>query len=159
MVGNFVLRRHVSGAVKCNFRPYTSLNEYFEYGYPHSNALFYIYSSKAQHFAPNWSFVSNVKQLRQPITSDVTYDVGALTVYRRIYWRKFLTLSNQTSRYIRKCIRIRHIGWSVKRQNHWTMKYRSLWEHLLRSIIASQTFISLTHYPKVWPSSTKSSRY
>ena len=102
MVGNFVKR---------NFRPYnrwyTSPNEYFEYGYPHSNALFQIYSSKAQHFASNWSFVSNVKQLRQPITSDVTYDVGAPTVYRRIYWRKFLTLSNQTSRYIRKCIRMK----------------------------------------------------
>ena len=63
---------------------YTSPNEHFEYGYPHSNALFNIYSSKAQHFAPNWSFVSNVKQLRQPITNDVTYDVGAPTVYRTI---------------------------------------------------------------------------
>ena len=110
MVGNFVLRRRVSRAVKHNFRPhnrqYISPNEHFEYGYPHSNALFNIYSSKAQHFAPKWSFVSNVKQLCQPITSDVTYDVGALTVYPTLYWHKFLTLSNKTSRYIRKCIRI-----------------------------------------------------
>ena len=110
IVGNFVLRQRVSGAIKHNFWPYnrwyTSPNEHFEYGYPHSNALFNIYSSKAQHFPPNWSFVSNIKQLRQPITSDVTYDVGAQTVYRRIYWRKFLTLSSQTSSYIRKCIRI-----------------------------------------------------
>ena len=57
MVGSFVLRRRVSGAVKRNFRPYnrryTSPNEHFEYGFPHSNALFNIYSSKAQHFAPN----------------------------------------------------------------------------------------------------------
>ena len=39
---------------------------------------------------------------------DVTLrdDVGFSTVYRRIYRRKFLTLSNQTSRHIRKCIRI-----------------------------------------------------
>ena len=41
MVGNFVLRRRVSGAVKRNFRPYnrryTSPNEHFEYGHPHSN--------------------------------------------------------------------------------------------------------------------------
>ena len=48
MVGNFVLRRRVSGAVKRNFRPYnrryTSPNERFEYGYPHSNAPFNIYS-------------------------------------------------------------------------------------------------------------------
>ena len=107
MVGNFVIRRRVSGAVKRNFRPYyrwyTSPNEHFIYGYPHSNALFNIFfSSKAQHFAPNWSFVSNVKQQRQPITSDVAVPM----VYRRIYWRNFLTLSNQTSRYIRKCIRM-----------------------------------------------------
>ena len=32
--------------------------------------------------------------------------VGFATVYRRIYRRKFLTLSNQTSRYIRECIRM-----------------------------------------------------
>ena len=110
MVRNFVLRRRISGAVKHNFWPYnqwyTSPNEHFECGYPHSNALFNIYLSKAQHFAPNWSFVSKVKQLRQPITSNVTYDVAALTVYRRKYWRKFLMLSNQTLRYIRKCIRM-----------------------------------------------------
>ena len=50
--------------------------------------------------------VSNVKLLRQPIASNVTYDIGTPTVYLRIYKRKFLTLSNQTSRYIRKSIRI-----------------------------------------------------
>ena len=33
-----------------------------------------------------------------------------LTVYRRIYCRKFLTLSNQTSSYIHKCIRISVFG-------------------------------------------------
>ena len=42
-VGNLVLRRRVSGAVKRDFRTYirryTSPNENFEYGYPHSNAL------------------------------------------------------------------------------------------------------------------------
>ena len=42
-VGNLVLRRRVSGAVKRDFpayiRQYTSPNENFEYGYPHSNAL------------------------------------------------------------------------------------------------------------------------
>ena len=40
-VGNFVLQRRVSGAVKYNFRTYirryTSPNENFEYGYRHSN--------------------------------------------------------------------------------------------------------------------------
>ena len=43
MVGNLVLRRRVSGTVKRDFRTfirrYTSPNETFEYGYPHSNAL------------------------------------------------------------------------------------------------------------------------
>ena len=42
-VGNLVLRRRMSGAVKRDFRTYirryTSPNENFEYGYPHSNAL------------------------------------------------------------------------------------------------------------------------
>ena len=42
-VGNLVLRRRESGAVKRDFRTYirryTYPNEIFEYGYPHSNAL------------------------------------------------------------------------------------------------------------------------
>ena len=42
-VGNLVLRRRVSGAVKRDFRTYirgyTSPNENFEYSYPHTNAL------------------------------------------------------------------------------------------------------------------------
>ena len=43
IVGNLVLRRRASGAVKRDFRTYirryTSPNENFEYGYLHSNAL------------------------------------------------------------------------------------------------------------------------
>ena len=46
-VENLVLRRHASGAVKRDFGPYirlyTSPNENFEYGYPHSNELFQFY--------------------------------------------------------------------------------------------------------------------
>ena len=42
-VGNLVLRRRASGAVKRDFRTYirryTSPNQNFEYGYPHSYAL------------------------------------------------------------------------------------------------------------------------
>ena len=49
-VGNLVLRRRVSGAVKHDFRTYirryTSTNENFEYGYPHSNALLAFSSRK-----------------------------------------------------------------------------------------------------------------
>ena len=43
-VGNLILWRRVNGAVKLDFRTYiwryTSQNENFEYGYPHSNALY-----------------------------------------------------------------------------------------------------------------------
>ena len=46
------------------------------------------------------------KTRRYPITSDVAHDVGFPTVYRRINRRKVLMLSNQTSRYIFKCIRM-----------------------------------------------------
>ena len=42
-VGNLVLWRRVSGAVERDFRTYsrryTSPDEHFEYGYPHSDAL------------------------------------------------------------------------------------------------------------------------
>ena len=49
MVGNLVLRRRISGAVKRDFRTYiqryTSPKENFEYGYTHFNALL-IFSLK-----------------------------------------------------------------------------------------------------------------
>ena len=49
-VGNLVLRRRVSGAVKRDFRTYirryTSTYENFEYGYPHSNAQLTIFLQK-----------------------------------------------------------------------------------------------------------------
>ena len=48
MVGNLVLRRHASGAIKRDFQPYirryTSPNVNFGNDYPHSNALFQIRS-------------------------------------------------------------------------------------------------------------------
>ena len=51
-VGNLVLRRRVRGAVKNDFRmyiqQYTSPNENFEYGYPHSNALLTFFPIKGQ---------------------------------------------------------------------------------------------------------------
>ena len=39
---------------------YTSPNEKFEYGYPHSNVLFNLYTSKTLYFVQNVSFVSYV---------------------------------------------------------------------------------------------------
>ena len=102
-VGNIVLRQRASGAVKRDFRTYirqyTSPNENFEYGYPHSNALLQ-FDFKLERCKPH-------KAARHPTKDDVIDDVKLFpTVYRRIYCRKFLTLSNQTSRYKRKCIRI-----------------------------------------------------
>ena len=44
---------------------------------------------------------------RHAMKCDIINDVNLFpTVYRKIYCRKFLTLSNQTSRYKSKCIRI-----------------------------------------------------
>ena len=64
MVGNFVLRRRISGVVKHDFRSYirryTSPNEKIEYGHPHSNVLFNFYGLKTLYFVQNVSFVSDV---------------------------------------------------------------------------------------------------
>ena len=68
---------------------YTSSNKNFESGYPHSNAL-----------KPHKAAI-----IHQNVTSLMTGKFFP-TVYRRIYCCKFLTLSNQTSCYKIKCIRI-----------------------------------------------------
>ena len=94
-VGNLVLQRRESGAVKRDFRTYIRRysfpNENFEYGYPHSNALL--------QFELNLERCKPHKATGHPTNCDVINDVKLFpTVYRRIYCRKFLTLSNQTSR-------------------------------------------------------------
>ena len=101
-VGYLVLWRRASGAVKRDFRTYirryTSPNENYEYGYPHSNALL---QSRLK-----FERCKAHKAERRPKSCDVINDVKLFpTEYRRIYCRKFLTLSNQTSRYKSKCIR------------------------------------------------------
>ena len=83
-VGNLVLRVGVSGAVKHDFRKnirrYTSPNENFEYGYPHSNALLQI-CLKLGRCKP-------YKVTRHPMICDIINDVKLfLTVYHRIYHR------------------------------------------------------------------------
>ena len=90
-VENLVLRRRASGAVKRDFRTYirryTSPNENFEYGYPHSNALLQ-FRLKFERCKPR-------NTARHPTKYDVINDVKLFpAVYRRIYCRKFLTLSN-----------------------------------------------------------------
>ena len=103
MVGNLVLRRRASGAVKHDFgtyiQRYTSPNENFEYGYPHSNALL--------QFRLKFERCKPCNTAHKPTKYDVINDVKLFpAVYCRIYCRKFLKLSNQKSRFKRKCIRI-----------------------------------------------------
>ena len=120
----FSLRRRISGAVKHDFRTYirwyTSPNENFEYGYPHSNALLnfpFKTTTKMYFIAPfRPAAASCIKPLASCIYSlanqwkaTLRNDVGFPTVYYRIYCRKFMTLSNQTSCCFCKCIRIIHI--------------------------------------------------
>ena len=70
----------------------------FEYGYPYSNALL--------QFRLKFERCKLHMAARHPTKCDVTNDVKQFpTVYHRIYCRKFLMLSNQTSRYKMKCIR------------------------------------------------------
>ena len=62
--------------------------KFFEYGYHHSNALTQ-FPLKLRRCEPH-------KAACHPRICDVINDVKLLpTVYRRIYCRKFLTLSNQ----------------------------------------------------------------
>ena len=123
-VGNLILRRRVSGAVKRDFqtyiRRYTSPNDNFEYGYPHSNALL-TFSLKNSENVLCCTYTSSGCQLHKKPLASCIYslvcqwkatlhnDFGFPTVYRKIYCRKRLTLSNQTSRYKRKRIRIVNI--------------------------------------------------
>ena len=61
-------------------------------------------------FILNWSIASRIKPhkgVHHQIKGDMINDVKLFqTVYRRIYCRKFLMLSNQTSCYKSKCIRM-----------------------------------------------------
>ena len=96
-VGNLVLQRRVSGAVKRDFRTYiiqyTSPNENFEYGYPHSNALLTLFLQKdgEMYFVASIrpAAASCIKLLASCIYSLVNQlkatlhnDIGFPTVYR-----------------------------------------------------------------------------
>ena len=103
MFGNLVLRQRMSVAVKRDFRPsirqYTSPNENFECGYPHTNDPLQFYL--------NYVCSRPHKSAIHILECDIINDGKLfLTVYHRIYCYKILTLSNQTSHYKSKCIRI-----------------------------------------------------
>ena len=107
-------------------RRYTSPNENFEYGSPHSNALL--------QFCLNLEHWELHKAARHPTRCDVINDVKLfLTVYGRIYSRKFMTLSSQTSHYKIKCIRNENIM-----ENsillHWSIYVCYLFHDIFKSI-------------------------
>ena len=82
-VGNLVLRRRVSGAIKRDFRTYirryTSPNENFEYCYPHSNALLTFSLQKDSENVLFCAYTSGDASCIKPLAS---------CIYRRIYCRK-----------------------------------------------------------------------
>ena len=99
--------RKFSFTVKCEhdfqtyIGQYTASNENNEHGYPHSDTL--------HQFCLKFEGCKPQKSARDPTTCvcDVINDVKLFpTVYCRMYCCKFLTSSNQTSRYKIKCIRI-----------------------------------------------------
>ena len=79
-VGNLVLQRRASRAVKRDFltciQRYTSPNENFEYGYPHSNALLQFYL----HFAHYMVHKASCHLTKFNVINDVKL---FLTVYRK----------------------------------------------------------------------------
>ena len=82
-VGNLVLRRRASGAVKRDFRTYirryTSPSENFEFGYPHSNALL-----QSRLKWERYNRIKPYKGVRHPAKCNVINDVKLFpTVYRK----------------------------------------------------------------------------
>ena len=115
-IWNLILQRRASRAVKHDFRlynrQYTSLNENFEYGYPHSNAIHQFplklkrwKAQKATHHSTKCDIINDVKLFP--------------TVYHRIYCRNFLTLSNQTWHYKSKCIRMLDLVGSMQNGSYY----------------------------------------
>ena len=112
MVGNFVLRRRASGAVKRNLRPqnrrFTSPNDKFECSYPHSNAFIHFFVCwKNVLFAQSDKCCELRKTKCQPMRSDFTWWRRISdSISQNIPSHFFLTLSSQTSRCTRSSIRI-----------------------------------------------------
>ena len=94
----------MNGAVKRNFKPYihvqryTDQNENFEYGHPHSYVRFIFYNQN--------KIFAGKHCLRVTLNLYVAQSQATLLmrVYRRIKCRKLLTLANQTSHYMRRCL-------------------------------------------------------
>ena len=97
----------------------------FQYSYPHSNAFIHLFClkkcfvKKKSYLHKAASHVSCVKTKRQPMKVTLRDDIWFPTVYCRKYCRKFLTLSNETSRYICKCIRMSFHKWLEAKMTLW----------------------------------------
>ena len=102
-VRNLILRRRARGAVKRDFRTYIR-----RYTSPNGNSVEYaILYNAIQQFCLKLESCKPHRSARHPTKGGVINNVKQYqTVNRRIYCCKFLTLSNQTSRYKSKCIRI-----------------------------------------------------
>ena len=114
---------------------YTSPNENFEYGYLHSNVLLQVHL-KLEHCKPH-------KVARHPMKYDIINGIKLfLTVYCRIYCRKFLTLSNQTLRYKSKCIRmvVLRFVFILKILNFYHRSTRGIWKILSMVLYLSNQF-------------------
>ena len=72
----------------------------------HFDAYLLVFPLKLHYFTPTASTASDVKPDVSQRKATLRNDVGFPTVYCRIYCRKFLTSSSQTSRYIHSCIRM-----------------------------------------------------
>ena len=106
-------------------------NETFEYGYPHPNAIL--------QFCLNFEPCKPHNTAYHPNIYDVIKDVKLYpTVYRRIYCRKFWTLSNQTSRYKSKCIRMHDVLPRFENLAYWIRVYEkfplSSWVYFLNIV-------------------------
>ena len=130
MVGNLVLRRHGSRAVKRDLRryirPYTSSNENFEYGYPHSNALLQfclkLERCKSHRAArhPTKCDVSNYFRLRYTVANFLRYPIRCLVTKSSALESQFYV---QNVVYLVQCesnyIKIAEIQiWASSRDNH-----------------------------------------
>ena len=120
MVGNLVLRRRVSGAVNViseRKSGYTFPNEilnmiipilmHYEH-FPFKKTVKIYFVAPIHPAAASWinPLASCIYSLINQCKTTLRNDVGFATVYRRIYYRKFMTLSHQTPRCICKCIRM-----------------------------------------------------
>ena len=106
--------------------------------------LFILSVEKMYYLHKATSAVSCVKPNASQWEATLRDDVGFPTVYRRIYRRKFLTLSNETSRYIHTCIRIFYLLMCLKLLEDHLIWLYTVCSGLLREVRFNHTFFKET---------------